>query len=61
MKLIVHPTRSASMPIASIQLPRWSLLTLLNVDLTSMNSEPATFFLLQASCVRFIRCYTRNI
>jgi len=43
MKLPVRVIKSASISSASIRLPRCDLLTLLNANLASMNSAPATF------------------
>ena len=40
MKPPVHPIRSDSISSASMRLPKFALLTLLNADLASMNSAP---------------------
>ena len=55
MKLPVHLMRSGLISSASMRLPRCALLTLLNADLTSMNSAPATFFSPHACWVRSMR------
>ena len=58
MKLPVHLMRSGSFSGVSMHLVRYAFLTLLNVDLTSMGSAPATFFPARACWVRFIRTVT---
>jgi len=54
MKLSVHLMRCGLISSASIRLPMCASLTLLDADLTSVNTAPATFFSVRTYWVRFM-------